>query len=237
MTSAHLRAFVAGFVTGVVLVAASAAWAAPPKRCDKLHGRDLVTGRVVLVVRLKLPTIAPRSQNAGVEDRTGLFSCRLPNGPVHRLATDGRSYFTGQRNTPVESSAVRIGANAGRFVAVTEGTNTLIGESFLTARVVDATTGQRRYTYLNISAAAAPPSLAPPLRTLLNPTGAVVALFPVVGADGSQTSDRLVAFTSPKGQVLDAANDGSIPAASITLAGNVVTWTDAGVTKSATVVS
>ncbi len=186
------------------------------------------------MVRLKLPTIAPTSQNAGIEGRTGLFSCRLPNGPVHRLATDGRSYFTGQRNTPVESSLVTIIASAGRLVAVTEGTNTLIGESFLTARVIDATTGQRRYTYLNISAAAAPPSLAPPLRTLLNPTGTVVALFPLVGADGSQKTDRLVAFTNAKGQVLDTANDGSIPAASIALAGNVVTWTDSGVVKSAT---
>jgi hypothetical protein len=235
MTSAPLRALGAALLTSLLLAAAPAALAATPMTCDKLHGRDLVTGRGIHVVRLKLPTIAPRGRNAGTEDRTGLFSCRLPNGPVHQLATDGQSYFKGQRNTPVESTTVTIGTSAGRFATVTETSNTLIGEAFLTDRVVNAATGHRLYTYLNTSSDPTHPSLAAPLRTLLNPTGTLVGLFPFLDADDNQKTDHLVAFVNSKGQALDTADDGSIPAASITLTGNVVTWTDAGIVKSATI--
>jgi hypothetical protein len=235
MTSAQLRTLVVALLTSARLASASAAVAAAPKTCDKLHGRDLVTGRVVLVVRLRLPTIAPRGHGAGIEDRTGLFSCRLPNGPVHRIATDGRSYFAGQRKTPVEDSAARIGTSAGSFATITEATNTLMGEAFVTARVVDAATGRRLFTYLNTFSAEGQPSLVAPLRTLLNRAGTLIVLLPVFGADGSQKTDRLVVFTSSKGRVLDTADDGSIPSASITLTGNVVTWTDAGVAKSASI--
>jgi hypothetical protein len=121
------------------------------------------------------------------------------------------------------------------LVTVIETSDTLIGEAFLTDRVLNAATGRRLYTYLNTSSAPAQPSLALPLRTLLSPAGALVGLFPLLGADGSQATDRLVAFVSSKGQTLDTANDGSIPAASITFTGNVVTWTDAGTAKSATI--
>jgi hypothetical protein len=235
MNSAPLRSLGAALLAGLLLLAAPAALAAPPTTCNKLHGRDLVSGRVIRVVRLSLPTIAPRGGNAGIEDRTGLFGCRLPNARVHRLATDGRSYFKGQRSTPVESAVVRIGASAGRFVALTEANGTLMGEAFLTERVVSAATGQRLYTYLNTSSESTHPSLAAPLRTLLNPVGALVGLFPLVDADGNQRTDRLVAFVNSQGQVLDTAADGSIPAASITLTGNVISWTDAGIVKSATI--
>jgi hypothetical protein len=235
MTSTPLRALGAALATSLLLAVAPAAWAATPKTCKKLHGRDLVTGGAIHVVRLKLPTIAPHGPNAGTEDRTGLFGCGLPNGPVHRLATSGRSYFKGQRNTSVESATVRIGASAGRFIAVTEADETLMGEAFLTDRVVNVDTGRRLYTYLKTSSESTPPSLAAPLRTLLNPTGTLVGLFPLLDADDTQKTDRLVAFVNSKGQVLDTAGDGSIPAASIALTGNVVTWTDAGIAKSATV--
>jgi len=50
-----------------------------------------------------------------------------------------------------------------RFVTVIEMSDTLIGEAFLTERVLNATTGRRLYTYLNTSSEPAQPSLAVPL--------------------------------------------------------------------------
>jgi hypothetical protein len=140
MTSAPLRALGAALLAGLLLAAAPAASAATPATCEKLHGKDLAGSRAIRVVRLKLATIAPRGHNAGSEDRSGLFGCSLPNGPAHRLAADGRSYFKGQRNTPVESAIATVGTSAGRFVTVIETDDTLIGETFLTDRVVNAAT-------------------------------------------------------------------------------------------------
>jgi hypothetical protein len=235
MTSAPLRALGAALLAGLLLAAAPAASAATPATCEKLHGKDLAGSRAIRVVRLKLATIAPRGHNAGSEDRSGLFGCSLPNGPAHRLAADGRSYFKGQRNTPVESAIATVGTSAGRFVTVIETDDTLIGETFLTDRVVNAATGHRLYTYLNTSSDPALPSLAAPIRTLLNPSGTLVGLFPLLEANGNQHTDRLVAFLTSRGQTLDTAADGSIPAASISLKGSLVAWTDAGIAKSTSI--
>jgi hypothetical protein len=230
-TWAFGTALVACLLVGLAVVAA--ALAAPPRRCAQLHGRNLASRGVVRVVRLKLPTIAPRGHDSGIEQRSGLFGCRLPNGPVHRLATAGRSYFNGQRNAPVESATATIGASTGQFATVIEATNTLIGEAFLMDRVVNAATGGRLYIYLNTSSSPGTTSLASPLRTLLSPSGVLVGLFPLLGADGSQVSERLIAFASSRGQALDTAANDRISAASIALAGAAVTWTDAGLAKSA----
>lgn len=234
MTSAPVRALAAALASSLLLVAAPPAVASTPTRCATLHGRNLVAGGVIRVVRLKLPTIPPRGADSGSEHRTALFACELPNGRVHRLATAGASYFKGEEGTPVESSAVKIGTSAGRFVTVIETLGTLMGETFLTDRVLSAANGRRLYTYLRTSSASTQPSLLAPLRTLLNSAGALVGLFPVFD-EGHQESERLIAYASSRGQVLDVAENGSIPAASITLTGDVVRWTDAGSLKTATI--
>jgi hypothetical protein len=237
MTSASRRALGVASIAALLAASASAsasASSATSKTCSRLPGRSLVAGRVVRVVRVKLPTIAPRGPDAGTERRVGLFSCKLPNGAVHRLAVAGSSYFPGQKNSPVERTAVGIGSSSGRFVTLTEADNTLMGEGFLTGWVIDAASGRRLYSYLKTSGSELP-SRSAPLRTLLGPAGTLVGLFPLLSANATQTTEQLVAFTNSKGQVLDTAADGSIPPASITLIGNTVGWSDAGGVRSATI--
>jgi hypothetical protein len=234
MSFTSLRALAVAAVLGLLLGVAATVLAATPKTCGELHGRDIAASATIRVVRLKLPRTSPRGPSPGIEQRTGLFACKLPNGPVDRLATDGRSYFHGQEKAPVESATVKIGTSAGQFATVIETDSTLIGETFLTERVVNAATGQRLYAYLKISGSTVP-SLGAPLRTLLSPTGTLVGLFPSIDAAGMESTNRLIVFTGPRGQVLDTAAGGGIPPASIALAGNTVTWTDAGTARSATI--
>jgi hypothetical protein len=234
MSFTSLRALAVAVVLGLLLGVAATAFAATPKTCGDLHGGDIAASATIRVVRLKLPRTSPRGPSPGIEQRTGLFACKLPNGPVHLLATGGQSYFHGQGKAPVESATVKIGTSAGRFATAIETDSTLMGETFLTERVVNAATGRRLYTYLKISGSAAP-SLGAPLRTLLSPTGTLVGLFPLIDTDGMESTNRLIVFTGPHGQVLDNAASGGIPPASIALAGNAVTWTDAGTARSATI--
>jgi len=198
----------------------SVAAAAKQSPCQRLKGRDLAPARSVKLVERPHP-----------EYGADLVGCVLPRGPVRKLAAnrygendDGKTHF---------SLDYAIEQVSGRIVVLRVSDFDSYGGT-VTTEVRDLR-GGGGYT---VASTCMPTFYTGPceddtphltaLRVSL--AGRAVAIL-----TGGPTGETLVrAFdTLGRGRTLDGGPGADIPAASLQLAGNVISWTNAGVARSA----
>jgi len=194
--------------------AIATATARAPSPCQRLNGRDLAPARYVRLV----------------ERRSGaLVGCVLPRGPVRRVAMNGRA-------GDVENRSYVIRHVVGRFVLVD--TSYANDASSATAtRVADLRSGRSYLIAQRCAVKAAfacdEASVASVAAAFVTAGGRSVAL--VVDDGWGASASAVLAFgTDGTSRVLDTGAIDAIAAASLRLTGNVASWTNAGVPRSAT---
>jgi len=203
-----------------VALALPSAAAAKPSACQRLKGRDLAPARYVKLVE--------RRQGDYEADLVG---CVLPRGQVRKIAANA-SGENGDGKTSF-SSAYTIEQVIGRIVVVrVHAFDSYAG--FITLQVHDLRSGGG-YT---IETKCIPTFYTGPCEN----DHPYAAAFHVTAAGrtaailtGGLTTETVVrAFdTLGRGRTLDGGPDADIPAGSLRLVGNLVSWTNAGVARSA----
>jgi hypothetical protein len=207
-------------VAVVAAIAQPAAAVAKPSACQRLKGRDLAPARSVKLIARPHP-----------EYGSDLVGCVLPRGPVRKLATirygdndDGKTHF---------SLDYDIEQVIGRIVVLRVSDFDSYGGT-VTTEVRDLR-GGGGYT---VASTCIPTFYTGPCE---NDTPHLAALRVSLAGraaailTGGPTGQTLVrAFDSlGRGRTLDGGPGADIPAASLQLAGNVISWTNAGVARSA----
>ena len=199
--------------TAVTLAAAATPRAgAATKRsaCERLKGRDLAPARYVKLVA------RPNSADA-----TDLVGCTLPRGRVRKIASGADLYTT------VYSYSIQ--QIAGRTVLV--GTTYSSQYAYSTSlRVHDLRSG-RAYTIASdctdiTGSPCGAQTVAPAAFVTLG--GRAVAVV-----HGGGTASVMAFAPTGTSRVLDSATGSAIPPASLRLTGNLATWTNTGVARSA----
>jgi hypothetical protein len=211
-----MRRTVASLLTLAVAMTLAAATApaagAATKRsaCERLKGRDLAPARYVKLVA-----------RPNADDDTDLVGCMLPHGRVRKIASGADLYTT------VYSYSIR--QIAGRHVLV--GTTYSSQYAYSTSLSVHDLRSGRSYTIAGdctdiTGYPCGAQTVAPAAFVTLG--GRAVAVV----HDGRTAS--VTAF-EPTGasRVLDSASGPAIPPESLRLTGNLATWTNAGVARSA----
>jgi hypothetical protein len=196
-------------LAGAALVPASVAGAAgPPKRCDAARG-DRAHNPVVKVFKLK------------VHDGYRFYGCARERGPVVALTQ------------PFRGNQVRMVASSGAFAAFTR---TIAGKDTIAA--VDARTGKKRRGFF-------PPdkiefdidSRTPQIGAArVNARGELVVAYLGLG-DGTSTDSAVFIFAFDNTYVsreLDHGPSSRLDPKSIRLSGEHISWTNHGVTRTAT---
>ena len=216
MTRMTLRAAITMLLAGALLIAAglpdAVALAAPPSKCQKLKGRDIAPASSVKLV-----------QRANGDDGTDLIGCVLPRGPVQRIASSADFYTT------VESYSIK--QIAGRAVMIESGSSSQYAysrslyvhhlrtrRSYAIARTCEMLGGD--------DCASAGSSVA--TAAFVTPKGRAVALVARAGVA------TVTAFnTLGTARALDSGPLPAIEPASLALTGNLASWVNAGVARSA----
>jgi hypothetical protein len=194
---------------------APAAGAAPKRSaCERLKGHDLAPARYVKLVA-----------RPNADDDTDLVGCTLPRGRVRTIASGADLYTT------VYSYSIRQIAGRHVLVATTYSSQ----YAYSTALSVHDLRSGRAYTIASectdiTGYPCGAQTVAPAAFVTLG--GRAVAV--VSGAGMASVGASVMAF-APTGasRVLDSAPGTDIPPASLRLTGNVATWTNAGVARSA----
>lgn len=192
----------------LTLLPAAGAEAANRTRCDGTHGAELAHSTVVKVYKVK----------TGSSYR--FYGCARPRGPVYPLTKS----FKGTQ--------VKLLAAKAAYVAFTR---TISGND--TISVVDARTGRQQhglYTPGEIEFDADPQT--PQIGAVrLNDKGEIAVSYLGLGAGNSTDSTTYIyAFdASADSQFLDSGPTKDIPPKSLKLAGETVSWTHSGVSRSA----
>ncbi len=217
------RALRAGQATMLALALLSLSGVATPAQganplresCAQLRGKRLKSkGRIKVIQQ-------------GNEAKAIAYVCLLPRGRVWKAGTAFSS-------PPGTGYTVDVEAVAGNWIALSFN-NTLGIAGTAVDKLVNAATG-KSFTYFKALYGPGEPSEEVPRvqRTLLS-AGGQLALYVLVERGGTPLRAEVVGFT-PNGarRVLDAAPPAQIPAASLTLSGATVGWTDAGEARTAT---
>ncbi len=195
-------------LAAALLLPAADAGAANATRCDKTRGVELAHSAVVKVYKVR------------TGDSYRFYGCAKPRGPVIALTR------------PFKRSAVKLVAAKGAYVAFTRA---IRGKD--TIAVVDARTGKKRHGLyppgdieFDID-----PTTAQIGAARVNARGELVVAYIGLG-DGSTTDATVFIYAFDRNdnqQLLDSGTSSKLEATSIKLRGDVVTWTNAGATRTA----
>jgi hypothetical protein len=195
-------------------IAPAAGAATKRSSCERLKGHDLAPARYVKLVA-----------RPNADDGTDLVGCMLPRGRRWIIASSADFYTT------VNSYSIR--QVAGRYVLV--GTTYSSQYAYSTSLSVHDLRSGRAYTIASECTdiggyPCGDQTVAPAAFVTLG--GRAVAV--VSGAGMASVGASVMAF-QPSGasRVLDSAPAADIPPASLLLTGNLATWTNAGVARSA----
>jgi hypothetical protein len=208
-------------LTFVLLALAALAAAVPagavaaPSKCQRLKGRDLAPAQTVKLVR-----------RPNADDGTDLVGCVLPRGPLTVIASSADFYTT------VESYAIH--QILGRIVVVEATSSSQY--AYTSALTVHDLRSRAAYTVARTCAMTGGgdcgiggDSAAPAL--LLTRAGRALALV-LQGGQATVTAFSTLGHARP----LDVGAPADIPPESLTLSGNLASWTNAGVPHSASLV-
>ncbi|HEX8083873.1 MAG TPA: hypothetical protein VF529_06245 [Solirubrobacteraceae bacterium] len=240
----------AASLAAALLIAPGSAPAAKrvPRTCDLLTGPIVLQTSEIKIVKRNVRDV-PRRVRPGVA-RGGFvgrrfYGCAYPRGRVHELGSSGTTYLyergrrgrvrrTGVRGT----SRMAFSSPVGTYV-LSRSMDTIAGGpsagTYQSGLVQDLATGDR-YPYWD-SDATTNPNVEfvgePPARVILSEQGLLAAIF-----DDDLNGVRSVRGFSATGtqEVLDTVpfdRRGDIPLDSLALDGTTVSWTNAGVPKSA----
>ncbi|MEA2194517.1 MAG: hypothetical protein QOG42_951 [Solirubrobacteraceae bacterium] len=209
------RLLISVLLLGLAAVALPAGAAAAPSKCQRLKGRDRAPARTVKLV-----------QRPNADDGTDLVGCVLPRGPLTVIASSADFYTT------VESYAIdRI---LGRIVVIE--TTSSSQYAYTRALTVHDLRSRTAYTVARSCAMTGGgdcgiggDSSAPAV--LLTRAGRALALV-LHGGRATVTAFSTLGHARP----LDVGAPADIPPESLTLSGNLASWTNAGVPHSASLV-
>jgi len=194
-------------VLGATLLPAAEAGAAA-KRCNQTHGTELAHSSVVKVYKVR----------TGSSYR--FYGCAKPRGPVVALTQ------------PFRGKQVKLVAAKGAYVAFTR---TISGRD--TISVVDARTGKKRHGLyppedIEFDIDDSTPQIG---AARVNARGELVVSYIGLG-DGDSTDSTVYIYAFDKDydeQLLDSGTSSKLIAKSIKLAGENVSWTHDGATRTA----
>jgi hypothetical protein len=210
--------FLGLFTTGVLLngIEAEAKSAKHRSKCMRLKGKDRAPARKVKLV-----------QHSNQDNGRDLIGCVLPRGHVYTIASSGHSEGEDESSTysvlKVKSSTVLVeSVSSNGYAHFTD--DALV--SLRTGR--SAPVAARCESGVDTACPSDPPTSAPVV--LINKHGRAV----VAKVSGAPTITTIVSFSSRGKRVdLDSGPSGAIPAASLTLSGDVASWTHSGQARSA----
>ena len=213
-TNSAMRRLLLVPLAGLVLLPTAGAHAAVLKlKCNKTHGVELAHSSIVKVYKVK---VAKSSKFEYV-------GCAKPSGPVVTLTH------------PFTQNKVKMVAHLGAYVAFTrtiEDTDTI--------SVVDARTGRQKQAIFapdNIDFDVDPdtPEVAAVKLNLKGEAAVVYAGLASGGTTGSNNYVYAYDATGEDEQFLDYGSSSTLPASSLRLSGETVSWTHAGKKRSATI--
>jgi hypothetical protein len=197
-------------MTLAAAVAPAAGAATKRSACQRLKGRDLAPARYVKLVA-----------RPNADDDTDLVGCTLPRGRVRKIASGADLYTT------VYSYSIR--QIAGRHVLV--GSTYSSQYAYSTSLSVHDLRSGRAYTIASdctdiTGYPCGAQTVAPAAFVTLG--GRALAVV-----HGAGTASVMAFEPTGASRVLDSATGTEIPDASLRLTGNLATWTNAGVARSA----
>lgn len=192
----------------LTLLPTAHATAASPKRCNKTHGEELAHSAVVKVYKVR----------TGSSYR--YFGCAKPSGPVVGLTK------------PFHGSQVKLLSAKGAYVAFSR---TVSGRD--TISVVDARTGKKRHGLyppgeIEFDIDPSTPQIG---AAKVNTKGELVVAYIGLG-DGSSTDSTVYVYAFDNVghvQLLDSGPSSQLPAKSIRLTGEDISWSHGGVKRTA----
>jgi hypothetical protein len=226
-------------LVAAVAVAFAAAMSPPAAQAASVPATcSALSGGTALAQTAAIKVVGIRSRDRRVSG-TRIFGCVKPEGRVRLLGVDGiveNSFFTDQ--------ATELVSVAGTFITLAKRFDTEANAGPDVRVAVDLRTGRSREYYAGIISNCGADPTAPVAREILGADGRLVAIFQPVadplkaGCSGYRNAGQTqIRALRPDGQLqlVDLAPVGDIPVDSLALDGERVTWTRAGVTRTARV--
>jgi hypothetical protein len=212
-----LRYPIAATLAGLVLVLVLTAHAgAAPSKCQRLKGTDLAPARYIKLV-----------ERRNADDGTDLLGCGLPRGPVRTIASSADFFTT------VSSYAIRQVAGRIVLIAAGGGNQYMSGTSLTVHDIRSGRSYSIAYSCGETGGGdcASGGSSESPVAYVTGAGRAVAFVFRY----GTATTSVTAFNTLGTPRVLDSGPTADFMAPSLSLAGNVATWSHAGEIRSASI--